>query len=161
MTLRRAVPLLLVLAAVPPAAAQLGSMPGTPGAPAMPPFGAAPTTPPRACQDLLSLRDEVQKQGQALQAANQKKVGPEELCKLFRVYLRAESKMVKGVEEYQAACGVPAEAVKQVQAGHSKASQIAKQICEVAAAPGRVRSFDAPVPHCAEKSLRLGVPCVD
>src|SRR5215831_19666385 len=138
MTLSRALPLTLALAVVPlwPAAAQFGDMPGMPGSsggmsPAMP-GGAfsAPQEPPPACQQLLSSRDDVTKHGQALQAAGQKKVPPEELCKLFKVFLSAEDKMLKGLEEHSATCGVPAEVLKQVKAGHSKASQMGKQICD-------------------------------
>ena len=53
-------------------------------------------------------RDETQKHAQALQAAGQKKAKPDELCKLFKAYLAAESKLVKGLEEDGATCGVPA-----------------------------------------------------
>ena len=55
--------------------------------------------PPPACQQLMTLRDETQKHGQALQAASQKKAVPEELCKLFKVFLGAETKMLKGLED--------------------------------------------------------------
>ena len=124
-------------------------MPGSPGmspapgmSPGMPgmPGGAfsAPQAPPPACQELLSNRDEVTKHGKALQAAGQKKVPPEELCKLFKVFLSAEDKMLKGLEEHSATCGVPAEVLKQVKAGHSKASQMGKQICDAAAQPRMV-----------------------
>ena len=121
-------------------------MPGSPGmspgpgmspAPGMPgmPGGAfsAPPAPPPACQELLSNRDEVTKHGKALQAAGQKKAPPDELCKLFKTFLSVEDKMLKGLEEHSATCGVPAEVLKQVKAGHSKASQMGKQICDVAA----------------------------
>src|SRR5499427_5674209 len=149
MTLSRALPLALVLAVVPlwPAAAQFGGMPGMPGSPGMSPGpgtspgmpgmpgGAfsAPQAPPPACQQLLANRDDVSKHGQALQAAGQKKAPPEELCKLFKAFLSVEDKMLKGLEEHSATCGVPAEVLKQVKAGHSKASQMGKQVCDVAA----------------------------
>jgi hypothetical protein len=141
MTLSRAVPLVLVLAVLPiwPAAAQFGGMPGMPGSGMSPgggpggQFGAAPQQPPPACQQLVTLRDETQKHGQALQAASQKKASAEELCKLFKVFLASETKMVKGLEEQSATCGVPPEVIQQVRSGHSKATQTSKQICEVAA----------------------------
>jgi hypothetical protein len=144
MTLSRALPLVLVLAVVPlgPAAAQFGGMPGMPGSPGMSPgmpggaFG-APQQPPPACQQLVSTRDEVAKHGQALQVAGQKKAPPEELCKLFKVFLAAEGKMVKGLEENSSTCGVPPDVVKQVKASHGKASQMGKQVCEVAAQGAR------------------------
>jgi hypothetical protein len=151
MTLSRALPIVLALAVLPlaPAAAQFGGMPGMPGAPGMPSspgmpgapgmpgmpgagFG-APQAPPPACQQLLTYRDETQKHGQALQAAGQKKVPPEELCKLFTAFLGAETKLLKGLEANSALCGVPADVIKNVKAGHAKASQIGKQVCDVAA----------------------------
>jgi hypothetical protein len=140
MPLSRAVPIVLALAVVPlgPAAAQFGGMPGMPGSPGMSPgmpgspFG-APQQPPAACQELLTYRDEAGKHGQALQAAGKKKVGPEQLCKLFKVFLAAEGKMLKALEERKSICGVPAEAIQQVKAGHSHASKIGKQVCDAAA----------------------------
>jgi hypothetical protein len=139
MTLGRALPLMLVLATVPlaPAVAQFGGMPGMPGSPGMPgggsPFGAPQQGPPPACQQLLTYRDETAKHGQALKAAGQKKAQPEELCKLFKAFLGAETKMLKGLEELSSTCGVPVDVIKQVKAGHAQASQTAKQVCDVAA----------------------------
>jgi hypothetical protein len=145
MTLSRALPLALALAVIPfwPAVAQFGDMPGMPGMPGSPgmspapamPGGAfsAPQAPPPACQQLLNTRDEVNKHAQALQAAGQKKAPPDELCKLFKAFLSSEGKMIKGLEEHSKTCGVPGEIIKQVKAGHGKASQMGKQICDVAA----------------------------
>src|SRR5262249_11604631 len=134
MTPSRVVPLLLVLAVVPlwPAAAQFGGMPGMPGSPGMggpgmaPPFGAPPPqqSPPPACQQLLAMRDETQKHGAALQAAGQKKSGAEEVCKLFKVFLASEAKMIKGLKDNASACGVPPEIIKNVTAAHRKADEI-------------------------------------
>jgi len=153
MTLSRALPLALAIAVMPlwPAAAQFGDMPGMPGSPGMSPApgmspgsgmpgGAfsAPQAPPPACQQLLSTRDDVNKHGQALQAAGQKKAPPDELCKLFKAFLTVETKMIKGLEEHSATCGVPTDVLKQVKAGHSKAAQMGKQICDAAAQPRMV-----------------------
>jgi hypothetical protein len=41
--------------------------------------------------------------------------------------------MVKGLEQNSSTCGVPPDVLKQVKASHSKASQVGKQVCEVAA----------------------------
>jgi hypothetical protein len=107
MTFSRAVALVLVLAVLPvwPAAAQLEACRAcrvwdVPRRRAGRAVRAAPPPqqPPPACQQLLTLRDETQKHGQALQAASQKKASPEELCKLFKVFLGAETKMLKGLE---------------------------------------------------------------
>jgi hypothetical protein len=136
MTLNRALPWVLVLAVLPlsPAAAQFGGMPGMPGSPGMSPGGfGAPQEPPPACQQLLANRDETAKHGQAIHAAGQKKVPPEELCKLFKTFLSSESKMLKGLEQNSAICGVPPEVLKQVKASHEKAAQVGKNICDAAA----------------------------
>ncbi len=148
MTLRRALPLVLMLAAVPfqPASAQFGGMPGMPGAPGMPGspgmpgggFGAAPPPqqhqgPPPACQQLLVMRDDVQKHGTALQAAGKKKAGPEVACKLFKSFIAAESKMIKGLEQHSTLCGVPDNVIKQLKAQHAQAEKSSVQVCEAAA----------------------------
>ena len=96
---------------------------------------------------------------------------PEELCKLFQVYLAAESKMVKGLEESDASCGVPADVPKQVKAQHPRPRKWARISarwrrkgrsgrCGSIGRAGPTR-FDAPVPQCTEKTLMPGVPCVD
>ena len=82
---------------------------------------------------MLGYRDETFKHGQALQAAGKKKAPPEELCKLFKAFTAAEAKFVKGLEYNSATCGVPADVIKQVKAGHSKAVQTAKNVCDAAA----------------------------
>jgi hypothetical protein len=135
--------LLLALAVVPlwPAAAQFGGMPGMPGSPGMggpgmaSPFGAPPPQqgPPPACQQLLAMREETQKHGAALQAAGQKKSGPEEVCKLFKVFLASEAKMIKGIKDNATICGVPPEVLKNITAAHGKASEMGKHVCDAAA----------------------------
>jgi hypothetical protein len=146
MIFSRALPWVLALAVLPlsPAGAQFGGMPGMPGSPGMSPgmpgagFGAPqPQEPPAACQQLLTYRDETAKHGQALHAAGQKKVPAEELCKLFKVFLASENKMVKGLEDNSATCGVPPEVLKQIKVSHSKAADVAKQVCDAAAAGPR------------------------
>ena len=105
-----------------------------PGSPGMSPGGfGAPPEPPPACQQLLANRDETAKHGQAIHAAGQKKVPPEELCKLFKTFLSSESKMLKGLEQNATTCGVPPEVLKQVKASHDKAAQVGKQVCDAAA----------------------------
>ena len=55
------------------------------------------------------------------------------MCKLFKAYLAAESKLIKGLEEGGATCGVPPEVPKQVKGQHAKASEMGKNICDMAA----------------------------
>jgi hypothetical protein len=119
------------------AQAQFGGMPGMPGAPGMGGFGGPPAGPPPACQQLMVLRDETQKNGAAIAAAQQRKVkaDPVEGCKLFKVFLASEAKFIQGMTDNSAACGVPPQIIKQYQDGHGRAALIGKQICEVAEHP--------------------------
>jgi hypothetical protein len=144
MTPSRVLPLVLALAGLPlgPAAAQFGGMPGMPGSPGVSggpppgigasPFG-APAQPPAACRQILVYRDETQKTGLALSAASKRKAQPDEVCKLFKVFIAAEGKMLKGLEENSATCGVPPDALKNLKEQHARANQMGKQVCEVAA----------------------------
>src|SRR4051812_25005088 len=135
----RALALLAILAAMPNSVlAQFGGMPGMPGAggpgmggPGMG-FGGPPAGPPPARQQLLALRDETQKNANAIQKAGDKKVSPDVACKLFKTFLASEAKMIKGVETNMQLCGVPPDMPKQMKAGHAKAQQVAKQVCDAA-----------------------------
>jgi hypothetical protein len=148
--LGRALPVVLALAVLPsgPARAQVGGVPKRPN-----------------CQELLSYRDEVAKHGQAIQAASQKEADPEQLCKLFKAFTSAESKMLKALEERRASCGVPAQVIRQVKEGHGKSTQVAKQVCDAAAQGGPVplRPLDAQerTPNCDTLWGRLSCPWPD
>jgi hypothetical protein len=136
MTTFRALPLLAMLVAVPlqQASAQFGGMPGMPGAggPGAG-FGGPPAAPPPACRDLITLRDDTQKKAGAIQAANEKKATAQEACRLFKTFLAAEAKFIKGLEDNIQTCGVPPDAVKQAKDAHGRASTVAKKVCEAAA----------------------------
>ena len=134
-----------VLIAAPFAAhGQFGGMPGMPGGtaggvPGVGGFGVPPSQsgPPPACRELLALRDETQKHGTAIQKANEKKANVQDACKLFKSYLAAEAKFIKGLEDNTRTCGVPPDAIKQAKDSHAKAGQVGKQVCEAAAQPQR------------------------
>ena len=121
-----------------PAGAQFGGMPGMPGSqPMAPGFGAAPAAPPAICNELLVMRDQTQKIASSISSANERRATAQEACGLFRSFLAAETKMIKAVEDNGARCGIPPEVPKQMKAGHAKASEVAKKVCDVAAAPQR------------------------
>ena len=58
----------LAMASAYSAQAQFGGMPGMPGSPGMGGFGGPPAGPPPACQQLMVMRDERQKNMDALSA---------------------------------------------------------------------------------------------
>jgi hypothetical protein len=138
MRVGRAIGLVAVVVGIPlqTAVAQFGGMPGLPGSAPMGsnPFG-APAQPPAVCTELLSMRDQTQKAASAISAANERKATPQEACGLFRTFLASETKMIKAVEENGGRCGIPPDVPKQMKAGHARASDIAKKVCEVAANP--------------------------
>jgi hypothetical protein len=154
MTLYRVLILAAVLAMVSAhqARAQFGGMPGMPGmgmpgmpsapgmpgpagipGPSAPGFGGPPSGPPAACQQLMVIKDEVQKNGLALQAATKRKPSPIEGCKLFTAFAASEAKFLHGLEENKATCGVPDDAIKHFRGEFEQVSQMKKQICEAAA----------------------------
>jgi hypothetical protein len=130
-----AVPAMALAMGSPPAQAQFGGMPGMPGSPGMGGFGGPPAGPPPVCQQLLTMRDETQKNGAAIAEAQKRKVDVIEACKLFKVFLATETKFIQGMTQNQSACGVPPQAIKQFQDGHAKASLIGKQVCDAAEHP--------------------------
>ena len=128
--------------------AQFGGMPGMApgmggGMPGMggPGFGGPPAAPPPACQQLIVLRGEREKNSSTINAftekakAQHKPPDPVELCKMFKVYLATEGKFVKGLADNQATCGIPPQIIKQAHEGHDRTIQIGKQICEAAEHP--------------------------
>jgi hypothetical protein len=139
MRICRILPLAALIVVIPLAAsAQFGGMPGLPGGtpdrvPGVGGFGVPQQGPPPACRELLAMRDEVQKHGTAIQKANERKATVQEACKLFKNFLGAEAKFIKGLEDNTRTCGVPSDAIKQAKEGHAKASQTGKQVCDAAA----------------------------
>jgi hypothetical protein len=119
------------------AGAQFGGMPGLPGGPGAPGGPGGFGAPPPQCQELLSLRDGVQKHGEALAAANKRKASVQEACRLFKNFVSAEAKMIRALEKNGPSCGVPANVVPQIKGNHAQASKMATQVCEAAKAPQR------------------------
>jgi hypothetical protein len=125
------------------AGAQFGGMPGMPGGMPVPGGGGSgePSAAlrnlrvivPPACRELLALRDETQRHGLAIQKANERKVSVQEACRLFKNFLAAESKFIKGIEENGRTCGAPPDLLKQIRESHAKASQTGRDVCEAAA----------------------------
>jgi hypothetical protein len=112
------------------AAAQFGGMPGLPGSG---PSGEGFGGPPPKCQALLTIRDELQKHGEAISNANEKRADVKVACGLFRKYLATEAKMIKMLEADGASCDAGYQVVQQVRNSHAKTKQIGKQVCDAAA----------------------------
>jgi hypothetical protein len=84
---------------------------------------------PPCFNEFVPLRTEAEKRGQAIQAAGKRKAPPEEVCGLFKRYFDAEAKMIKYVVTNATWCGIPGEAVKQMQANHAQTLKIRDRVC--------------------------------
>src|SRR5262249_28483350 len=104
------------------AGAQFGGMPGRP-----------PVEPSPACQHLLTLHDEIQKHGQAIQNASQRRASAQETCPLFRKFLAAETSFIGRIEESSRTCGVPSDYLNETRESHAKTLESGKDVCVAAA----------------------------
>ena len=125
----------ILAAALQHAGAQFGGTPGMPDGPPGEVFQSPPSAPPPKCQALTTTRDELQKHGAAIQAANKKKADVRVACRLFRSYIATEAKMLKLLEADGASCGAGPQVIQQVRNSHAKAQQIGKQVCDAAQRP--------------------------
>jgi hypothetical protein len=94
-----------------------------------PPSGQSPPSP---CQQLISLRDQVQKNRSAISAASERHATALEACKLFKVFLATESKMISAIDTNGPFCGLPPAVSEQLSDAHTEASRMAKQVCDAA-----------------------------
>jgi hypothetical protein len=118
-------------------------MPGMPGMQAPPP-GASP------CDGFVPLRDDAQKKGAALGAAQKNHVDRQEMCKLITAFSAAEGKAALFLEKNRTWCGVPDQAVTSAKEMHVKTEHFREVVC----AP-------APQPKVPTLSDAMGAPSVD
>jgi hypothetical protein len=125
-------------------------MPGMPAAPGMPGMGlqAAPT--PSPCNGFLPLRDDAQKKGSAIAAAEKRHVDRQELCKIVSTFSVAEEKAELFLEKNKGWCGVPDQAIASAKEMHAKTVKFREMVC----AP-------APQPHVPTLSDAMGAPALD
>lgn len=171
MTSARMIPLACALLLAASAAHGQGLPPGV-GAPAPggpPPMSASAPPPQQQMQaapqqqqmppcfaEFAPLRQDAEKAAMKIRAASEskdKKMTQPEACAAFRALVTAEGKMVSFVKEKNVWCGIPMEAVKQMQANHVRTTKMRDQICN-AARPG------GGAPSAPSLSDALGTPRV-
>jgi hypothetical protein len=135
MTGRVLLAIAILVVALQHAGAQFAGTPGLPG-------GSGGPLP--QCQALLSIRDDLQKHGKAIEEANAKRADVKTACRLFRTYLATEAKMLRMLEVDGGSCGAGAQVIQQVRGSHAKAQQIGKQVCDAAGRGPRL--FDPQLP---------------
>jgi hypothetical protein len=111
------------------------------GAPQAAPPGAAPPgagQEPPCFKEFLPLRDETQKRGLLIKAA-QDRGSPtrEEMCQLIKNLSVAEAKMVKFVTDNHISCGIPPEIVTQMKTGHGNTLKARQNVCSGAPAAAK------------------------
>lgn len=115
---------------------------------------------PPCLEEFVKLRKEVEKRGQIIQAAGQRKQkpSPKEACGLFNAFTGAELKMIKYATTNAAKCGIPAQIIDNMKQSHAKSDEVRTRVCQVAAQgpgagpakpPSLSDALSAPVPDSA------------
>ena len=124
------------------------------------PWSGQPQQPPPCVQEFFKLRDAASKRADAIRAAGERKVPPQEACGLFNAFFAAEAKMIKYAVDKAASCGIPAEVATNLKKGHVKTGEIRTKVCQAAAhpqappGPSLSDALTAPVPD--SKNIRSG-----
>ncbi|HEX2216963.1 MAG TPA: hypothetical protein VHG27_09790, partial [Xanthobacteraceae bacterium] len=79
--------------------------------------------------EVMPLRQAVEKDAAALKAAIDRKADRSEICNGFKRFAAAEAKFLKYLEANQQWCGVPPDAIKQVKTGHDNTLKMRGQAC--------------------------------
>ncbi len=90
---------------------------------------------PPCVQEFFKLRNEADKKGLAIKAANERKASPREACQLFGALVTAQSKMLKYASDNTVWCGIPPQVVETLKQSIAKVSEIRTKVCQAAAAP--------------------------
>ena len=129
------------------------------GAPqAAPPGAASPGAgqEPPCFKDFLPLRDETQKRGLLIKAA-QDRGSPtrEEMCQLIKNLSVAEAKMVKFVADNHVSCGIPVEVVTQMKTGHGNTLKARQNVCS--GGPAAASKAAPPMPKLSDELGLRGI----
>jgi len=108
--------------------------PMTPMAPmGAPPAGTmgAPNAQQQACaEEFMRMRNDVEKKGRLVKSANERKASREELCAALTGVHAAMGKWYNYVKKNATACGIPAEAGKDLGTNYANLSKLRKNVCE-------------------------------
>jgi hypothetical protein len=105
---------------------------------------------PSPCDGFLPLRDDAQKKGAAIGAAQKRHADREEMCKLVTVFSIAEEKAAQFLEKNKGWCGVPDQAIASAKDMHAKTVHFKEVVCS-----------PAPQPHVPTLSEAIGGPALD
>ena len=98
-------------------------------------FGGPPAPPPGA-EDRMKrfkpLREETERRGKLIQAANKRRAPPSEACKLIGEYSQSEYKMLRFMEVNERKCGIPEQIASQVKTNHKGTEALLQKVCALA-----------------------------
>ena len=119
---------------------------------------------PPCVQEFFKLRDDAEKKGLAIKAANERKAPPREACQLFGAFVAAQSKMLKYASDNSVWCGIPPQVVVNLKQSVTKVSEIRTKVCQAAAAPAQQGpslsdALTSPVPD--SNNIKTGRGTVD
>jgi hypothetical protein len=108
--------------------------------------------PPAAspCNGFLPLRNEAQKRGMEIGAAEKRHADRKQMCKLLTTFSAAEERALKFLQTNMVWCGVPQQAIASAKEAHAKTIKFREVVC----AP-------APEPHVPTLSDAIGTPTLD
>lgn len=109
--------------------------------------------------EILPLRQAVEKEGVRVKGAIDKKAERSEICNRLKSFAASEAKFVKYIETNQTWCSIPPETVKQLKAGHGNTLKMRGQAC--AAGPVGGRPGPPPGPGLSEALGTARVPSGD
>jgi hypothetical protein len=92
---------------------------------------------PPCANELMPLRQAVEKDGLAVKAAIEKKTDRAEVCNALKRFTAAEAKFIKFLQDNQGWCGIPQDAINQVKAGHAHSTKLRGQACAAGPVGGR------------------------
>ena len=96
---------------------------------------AAPAQEPPCVKEFFRLREEAEKKGLAIKAANERKAPPKEACQLFGAFITAQTKMLKYAADNTVWCGIPPQVVENLKQSVAKISEVRTRVCQAAVAP--------------------------
>lgn len=88
---------------------------------------------PSACEGFVPLRDDAQRKGMAIAAAEKRHAEPKELCSAVSRFSVAEEKAMKYLEANKIWCGVPDAAIAAAKVTHEKTLKFRDAVCNPAA----------------------------
>ena len=110
--------------------------------------------------EIMPLRQAVEKEGMRVKGAIDKKAERSEVCERLKSFAATEAKFVKYIETNASWCAVPPETVKQLKAGHGHTLKMRGQACS-AGGPVGGRPGPPPGPGLSEALGTARVPSGD